>query len=194
MAKKEETPKTVLERTYVIPLRMETLKAPAYRKAKKAITAVKQFIAKHMKSSDIKLGKYLNLHIWKDGIKNPPNKVKIIATKNDKGTVFVELVGAPKPQPKAEEPKKPAKKEEKIIKEAEFKEHKQGLAPLGAENPEDKLEAEVKEIKEEKAEAAKQIEKEEIKELQKEHPKQHAPKTPSQPKVQQTHPTAPKSV
>ena len=183
MAKKEETPKTVLERTYVIPLRMETLKAPAYRKAKKAITAVKQFIAKHMKSSDIKLGKYLNLHIWKDGIKNPPNKVKIIATKNDKGTVFVELVGAPKPQPKAEEPKKPAKKEEKIIKEAEFKE-----------SPGEKLEEEAKEIKEEKAEAAKQIEKEEIKELHKEHPKQHAPKTPSQPKVQQTHPTAPKSV
>jgi len=179
MAKKEESPKTVLERTYVIPLRMETLKAPAYRKAKKAITAVKQFIAKHMKSSDIKLGKYLNLEIWKNGIKNPPNKVKIIATKNDKGTVFVELAGAPKPVEKA----KPAKKEEKTIKEAEF-----------TEKPEDKLEAEVKEIKEEKAEEAKKVEKEEIKELQKEHPKQHAPKTPSQPKVQQTHPTAPKSV
>ena len=45
-----------------------------------------------------------------------------------------------------------------------------------------------------KAEEAKEIQKEEIKEMQKEHPKMHPPKMPSQPKVSQTHPTAPKSV
>jgi len=178
MAKKEETPKIVLERTYVIPLRMETLKAPHYRKAKKAVTAIRQFIAKHMKSKDMRFGRYLSLKLWEHGIQNPPNKVKVIALKNDKGIVFVELEGAPKEKPKVEivkgtgkkpEAKEPAKKEEI-------------------------LEAEVKVIKEEKAEEAKEIEKEEIKELQKEHPKQHAPKVPSQPKVSQAHPTAPKSV
>ena len=183
MAKKEEAPKIILERTYNIPLRQETLKAPKYRKAKKAVTAVREFIFQHMKSSDIKIGKYLNLKIWEHGIKNPPHHVKITATKDDKGKVLVELVGAPKEEPKTDEKKKPAKKEEKIVKEAEFKE-----------KTEDKPEKQIEEAKEEKAEEAKKIEKEEIKELQKEHPKHHPQKIPQAQKSQQVHPTAPKSV
>ena len=165
--KKEEASKIILERAYNIPLRRETLKAPSYRKAKKAITAVRQFISKHMKSSDINVGRYLNLKIWEHGIKNPPHHVKVTAVKNSKGKVFVELSDAPKEKPKAEE-KKSVKKDEKIIKEAEFKEKK--------------------------TEEAEEIEKEEIKELQKEHPKHHAPKLPQVQKSQQIHPTAPRSV
>ena len=183
MAKKEEAPKIVLERNYNIPLRIATLKSPYYKKAKKAISTVKIFISKHMKTKEVRIGQHLNLKIWEHGMRNPPNLVEVTATKDDKGVVFVELLGAPKPAPKAEE--------KKTTKKTESKESK----------PESKVEAEFKEIKEEnkeirqeKAEEAKEIEKEEMKELQKEHPKQHAPKTPSQPKVQQTHPTAPKSV
>src|SRR3989338_7854199 len=183
--KKEEAPKIVLERNYNIPLRIATLKSPFHKKAKKAISTVKIFIAKHMKTTDVKIGQYLNLKIWEHGMRNPPNLVKVTATKDDKGVVFVELVGAPKPQPKVEEKKAAKKTEAKEEKsksegkvEAEFKEIKE----------------ETKEIKEEKAEEAKEIQKEEIKEMQKEHPKMHPPKMPSQPKVSQTHPTAPKSV
>src|SRR3989338_8227297 len=178
--KKEEAPKIVLERNYNIPLRIATLKSAFHKKAKKAISTVKIFIAKHMKTTDVKIGQYLNLKIWEHGMRNPPNMVKITATKDDKGVVFVELVGAPKPQPKVEETKKSGKKESKPEGkvEAEFKEIKE----------------ENKEIKEEKAEEAKEIQKEEIKEMQKEHPKMHPPKMPAQPKVSQTHPTAPKSV
>ena len=166
--KKEEASKIILERNYIIPLGRKTLKVPPYRKAKKAIRTVKEFVSKHMKSEDVKFGKYLNLKIWEHGIRNPPNKVKVTVVKDDKGKVFVELTDAPKEKPKAEE-KKPAKKEEKIEKNIE-------------------------EAKEEKAEEAKEIEKEEIKELQKEHPKHHAPKIPQVQKSQQVHPTAPKSV
>ena len=184
MAKKEEALKVVLERNYNIPLRIATLKSPYYKKAKKAISTVKIFISKHMKTKEVKIGQYLNLKIWEHGMRNPPNLVKVTATKDDKGMVFVELVGAPKPAPKVEEKKKTGKKietksssqENKL--EAEFKEIKE----------------ENKEIKEEKAEAAKEIEKEEIKELKKEHPKVHAPKMPQIQKNQQVHPTAPKSV
>ena len=180
MAKKGEAPKIVLERNYNIPLRIATLKSPFHKKAKKAISTVKIFISKHMKTKEVKIGQFLNLKIWEHGMRNPPNLVKVTATKDDKGVVFVELVGAPKPQPKVEETKKSGKKESKPEGkvEAEFKEIKE----------------ETKEIKEEKAEEAKEIQKEEIKEMQKEHPKMHPPKMPSQPKVSQTHPTAPKSV
>ena len=182
MAKKEETSKPVLERNYNIPLRSETLKVPPHKKAKKAIRAVREFISKHMKTKEVKFGKYLNLKIWEHGIKNPPHHVQVTAVKDDKGKVFVELTGAPKEEPKVEA-KKPAKKEEKTVKEAEFKE-----------KSEQKLEKEVEQAKEEKAEEAKKIEKEEIKELQKEIPMQHAPKAPQKLKFQQQHPTAPKSV
>src|SRR3989338_4137013 len=177
MAKKEEPSKTVLERVYTIPLRRETLKVPNFRKANKAVKSVREFISKHMKSENIVIGKYLNLKIWKHGAKNPPGKVKVNAAKDDKGKVFVEIVGAPK-EAKVEE-KKPAKKEEKGAK---------------AEKPGEKLGKEAEEIKEEKAEEAKKIEKEEMKEIQKEHPKQHAPKMPQKPKMQESHPTAPRSV
>lgn len=178
MAKKEEASKTILERVYVIPLRRETLKVPNFKKANKAMKAVRQFIAKHMKTDNVHVGKYLNMKIWDNGAKNPPGKIKVNATKDDKGKVVVELVGAPKEIPKVEE-KKPAKKEEKETK---------------AETPEEKIEKKAEEAKEEKAEEAKKIEQEEIKELKKEHPKQHAPKMPSKPKFQESRPTAPKSV
>lgn len=157
MAKKEES-KQVLERTYNIPLRSETLKVPPYRKAKKAVRAVREFLVKHMKSEDVFLGRHLNMKLWEHGMKNPPHHIKVTVTKDDKGKVVAELFGAKIDVPKVDE-KKPAKKETK------------------AETKEEKLEAEVKEAKEEKAAEAKKIEKEEIKEIKKEHPKTHTPKS-----------------
>ncbi len=180
MPKKEETSKPVLERVYIIPLRRETLKVPPFKKANKAVKAVREFISKHMKSDNVALGKYLNLKIWNHGAKNPPHKVKVNAVKDDKGKVFVELVDAPKEKPKVEEKKKEVKKEEKETK--------------AEEKPEEKIEKKTEEIKEEKAEEAKKIEQEEIKELKKEHPKIHAPKAPPKPKLQEARPTAPRSV
>ena len=47
---------TILERTYNVPLRKEFLKVPKYKRAKKAVTALKQFLVKHMKSDNIKIG------------------------------------------------------------------------------------------------------------------------------------------
>ena len=176
--KKEEASKTILERVYVVPLRRETLKVPPFKKANKAVKTIRIFISKHMKSDNVVIGKYLNLRIWDHGAKNPPHHVKVNAVKDDKGKVFVELVDAPK-EAKIEKKKKEIKKEEKEIK---------------AEKPEEKLEKEVGEAKEERAEEAKKIEQEEIKELKKEHPKMHAPKMPQKPKLQEAHPSAPKSV
>lgn len=97
-----------LERTYNIPLRKEFQKAPPYKRAKKAITAVREFLVKHMKSSDINLGTHLNQEIWSRGIKNPPHHIKVSVTKDEKGKVMAELVGAPKPAPKAENKAKPS--------------------------------------------------------------------------------------
>jgi large subunit ribosomal protein L31e len=99
----------VTEKTFTIPLRSEWLKTVKYKRAKKAVRAVREFLARHMKVSfdNVRIGRYLNLELWKHGIKNPPSRVKINATKDDKGFVMAEIFGAPKEAPKEE--KTPAK-------------------------------------------------------------------------------------
>ncbi len=108
MAKKNTT--QTLERTYVIPLRKEFRKVANWKQTKKAVKAAKEFLAKHMKSSDVRLGVSVNEELWKHGIKNPPHKVKVVAVKDAEGVVRAELFGA---KAEAEEAKAPAKKEVK---------------------------------------------------------------------------------
>ena len=97
--KKEEKAKPELSREYIIPLRKEILKVPQYRRAKKAVKAVKEFLAKHMKVEDrdirnVKINIYLNNEIWHRGIKNPLTKVKVKAEKIN-GIVYAELAEIP---------------------------------------------------------------------------------------------------
>ncbi|MBI2176113.1 60S ribosomal protein L31 [Candidatus Woesearchaeota archaeon] len=80
-----------VERTLTINVRHAVIKVPAYRRAKKAVTAVREFLQQHMKSENVKLGKYLNLKLWEHGIKNPAMRVTVVAKKDDKGVVTAEL-------------------------------------------------------------------------------------------------------
>ena len=58
IAKEKKTePKMLLEREYVVPLRREWLKVQKYKRANKAIKALKVFIARHMKLYDDDLRK-----------------------------------------------------------------------------------------------------------------------------------------
>jgi large subunit ribosomal protein L31e len=97
--KKEKEVKVELEREYVIPLRRQVMKAQNYRKAKKAIRTIKEFLAKHMRVENrdlrlIKIDRYLNQEIWYKGIKHPPAKIKVKAIKKE-GIVYVELAEIP---------------------------------------------------------------------------------------------------
>ncbi|MBU0629218.1 MAG: 60S ribosomal protein L31 [Nanoarchaeota archaeon] len=180
MAKKEEKEsKIVLERVYNVPLRKKYRNAPNWKRTKRAVTALREFIQKHMKSKDVKIGKYANLDLWKHGIKNPPHHIKVNCIKYDDGIVRAEIIGAPQEKPK-EEPKK-AEKDEIKVKDA-----------LGG-NEEKTEKLEEKEVKEEKSEKAKDIQKEEIKELKKEESTlhKHAPKQAAAPKKVEQRPTAP---
>ncbi len=97
MADKKEAA-TVLERTYNVPLRREYLKVPRYKRAKKAVSALRQFLARHMKAdiSSVKLMNSANLELWKHGIKNPPHHVKVTVTKDSEGVVKAALFGVKK--------------------------------------------------------------------------------------------------
>ncbi|MEK6933050.1 MAG: 50S ribosomal protein L31e [Nanoarchaeota archaeon] len=101
------------ERIYTIPLRKEFSKAPSYKKTKRALTAIKAFLIRHMNAEDVKIGKYLNLELWKHGRQNPPPRIKIKAIKDiikikDKDVIVVraELINAPVEVVKEEKTKK----------------------------------------------------------------------------------------
>ncbi len=109
--------KETLERTYNVPLRKEYQKVSNWRRTEKAITALKQFLAKHMKSEEVRLSKEINEAIWQHGIRNPPHHIKVTATKDEKGLVKAELFGLKKQEEKKEEKKKTVKKEPKQAEE-----------------------------------------------------------------------------
>lgn len=117
----------ILERTYIVPLRRTFVKAPRYKRSKRAMTALKSFISKHMKSPDVKIGRHLNEVVWENGIRNPPHHVKINAIKDEEGIVRAELFGfkyeeltKEEMEKAAKEKKKPAK-EEKIVEKVKQK-------------------------------------------------------------------------
>lgn len=114
MAKAKES--SALERTYNVPLRKEFQKVPRWRKTKKAVTALRQFLAKHMKSDNVKISKEINQELWKHGIRNPPHHIKVNVSKDSEGVVRAELF--------AVEKKTSAKKEEKKVKKPKTEEKK----------------------------------------------------------------------
>ncbi len=123
-----------LERIYNVPLRKRSSMAARYRRAAKASRVLREFLVKHMKSDDVKIGKYLNQAILEKGRKNIPHHVLVKAVKDKNGLVRAELVGAPV-----------EKVPEKPIKEIEKKEDVKALM--------DKVDAEA--VKKEKFEEEK---------------------------------------
>lgn len=97
----EKQNKIMFEREYVVPLRREWLKVPMYRRTKKAVKALKEFMVKHMKVYDrdlrkIKVDTHLNNEIGFRGMKKPLHKVRVKAIKYENGDVVVKLVTLPK--------------------------------------------------------------------------------------------------
>ena len=98
-AEKKGEAKVELEREYVVPLKKGVLNVPHYRRAKKAVRVLKEFMVKHMGVRDrdlrkVKVDINLNNEIWFRGIKKPMNKIKVKAKKID-GIVYVELAEIP---------------------------------------------------------------------------------------------------
>jgi len=95
------------EKTFIIPLRKEFMKAPNYKRTKKAVSTIREYLKRHMKSDNIKIGKHLNLKLWEHGRKNPPIKIKIKAIKEE------DIVRAELPEFEFETSKKKEKKKPK---------------------------------------------------------------------------------
>jgi len=157
MAEKEK-----LEREYVIPLRNKWKRVPRYKRANKAIKAIKEFLAKHMKIRDrdlkkIKIDTYLNEEIWFRGIKKPPARIKIKAVKEG-DIVKAELYEFSEKLKfkKAREDKR----EKKAVEGIKPKE----IPPVATEKP---AESKEEDVKKEDSDKEKPVEKEKVEEKKK---------------------------
>lgn len=119
------------EREYVIPLRHAWAKAARYKRTRRSIVAIKEFIAKHMRVPDrdlrkVKLDVYLNNEIWFRGCKKPPVKVKVKAVRKE-DLVEVTLIEVPDRWKflKTQQDKKHKKVEKKKVPIEEKKEDKE---------------------------------------------------------------------
>lgn len=112
------------EKIFTIPLR-EAFETQRTKRAKKASKIVQQFLSKHMKAENIRIGKSINENLWKRGIQKIPRRIRIHAIKEN-NIIYAELMGIEIKTPSKEELKEKEKKKkekEKKIKE-ERKERK----------------------------------------------------------------------
>jgi large subunit ribosomal protein L31e len=101
------------KRIHTIPLRKEFNKVSKWRRSKKAVTALRDYVKKHYRMDSVVIGKELNEKIWSRGNKKPPARVKVVALKKD-DKVFLYLEEKYKEPEKEEEKKK--KEEDKTVK------------------------------------------------------------------------------
>ncbi len=97
------------EKIYTIPMR-KAYRGVKTRRAKKAITIIKEYLIRHMKVEEVKIGKTINESVWARGIQKPPRKVRIHATLDNK-TAYAEMIGTDIVTPSAKETKEKVKKQ-----------------------------------------------------------------------------------
>lgn len=78
------------EQIYVIPLR-DAKRAPRWKRSNTAIKDIRKFLARHMKSNDVKLDRTINERVWDRGSEKPPTRIRVRAMKFDDGQVQAEL-------------------------------------------------------------------------------------------------------
>ncbi|KUO41824.1 MAG: 50S ribosomal protein L31 [Hadesarchaea archaeon YNP_N21] len=74
------------ERIYVIPLR-DAKKAPRQKRAPRAVKVVRNFLARHLKSENIKIDNALNQKLWERGIEKTLPRIRVRAVREDDGSV-----------------------------------------------------------------------------------------------------------
>ena len=97
MAKKERRSKEVVTREYTVNLHKRLHKLKFKSKAPRAIKEIKAFASKVMGTKDVRVDVNLNKAVWKQGIKNVPNRVRIVISRrrNDDEDAKVRSAGVP---------------------------------------------------------------------------------------------------
>jgi len=112
------------EKIFTINLRKLALRESKWKKSKKSVALVRNFLKKHMKTDEIKLDKSITEEIWKRGSHKPPAKIRIKAYETEEGEkdekkkfVKAELLGVVREEVKEKKEEIEKKVEEKKPKE-----------------------------------------------------------------------------
>ena len=83
----------MIERIYVVPLRLAWRFRHRSRRAEAAMRFLRRFVARHMKTRPemVKISNEVNEKVWSRSMNNPPSKIKVRVVKDDRGYVYVEL-------------------------------------------------------------------------------------------------------
>lgn len=146
------------EKIFTVPLR-EAFDKPRTKRANIATNIVKDFLIRHMKSENVKIGDSINKAIWERGIQKPPRKIRIHALKEEE-IVYSELIGIDIKTPSKEEVKK--KEEKKKEKREKIKEERKDRRKKTIqEEIQEEVKGKPKEVPEEAKEKPKEEKKEE---------------------------------
>jgi len=160
MAKEKDKAKDD-EKVYTIPLR-DAWKGPCKKRATKCLYVIREFVKRHMKTENVKVGAALNHEIWCRGIKNPPRKLKVQVVPHE-DVVWVELQGVKLELKKKEDKKKEAAAEEsKESKEPVEKKKEAEAKPVSKKESPVKEEAEAKPASKKEAPVKKDAKKKEV--------------------------------
>lgn len=117
----------MVEKIYTINLKKATIKTPRWEKAKKSMSFIREFLKRHMKADEIRIGKSITEKVWMYGGKKIPNKIRIKALETEEGkkeekkkVIKAELLEEIIPEEFTEE--KAEEKEEKPKEESEKEE------------------------------------------------------------------------
>ncbi len=109
------------ERVYTIPLG-KAYEVPTVKRANRAVSIVKQYVARHAKVSEVSISGMLNRYLWRGSRKHPPRKVKIkVIKEGERANAYLAEEKLEEKKPK-EEPKKPEEKAKEPVKKEEKKE------------------------------------------------------------------------
>ena len=134
------------EKLFTMNLRREILKKPHHQRSKRAVKAAGDYIKRHMKVSEVKIGKNLNDLLWSRGNRNPPTRIKVKSMieegyarvelpefefekkkEGKKETLKEKILGKKEEKPETakekiiEEKEKEIKEEQELVKEGEVK-------------------------------------------------------------------------
>ena len=78
------------ENVYVIPLK-DAWRAPRKKRSKKAIRIIHEYVQRHFHVKYVRIGNDVNEYVWKNGIENPPRRIKVKIFKSEEDLAEVEL-------------------------------------------------------------------------------------------------------
>jgi len=79
----------VEETVYVVPLWKVRSTGRGLHRTNKAIRFLREFIARHMKNPNVKISTKVNEEIWKNGIRNPPRRIKVKVLQTSDNVIWV---------------------------------------------------------------------------------------------------------